>query len=55
MRGWGQVTLAGTFGGLIAWLVGELIFGKGLASELSLAQRFALDAGYGLVTGVLLG
>jgi hypothetical protein len=55
MRGWGQVTLAGTFGGLIAWLVGELIFGKGLASELSLAQRLALDAGYGLVTGVLLG
>ncbi|MCS3921194.1 FHA domain-containing protein [Fervidibacter sacchari] len=55
MRGWLQVTLAGTFGGLIAWLVGELVFGKGLASELSLAQRFALDAGYGLITGVLLG
>jgi hypothetical protein len=45
----------GALGGLIAWLVGELIFGKGLASELSLAQRFALDVGYGLVTGALLG
>jgi len=45
----------GALGGLIAWLVGELIFGKGLASELSLAQRFTLDAGYGLVTGALLG
>ena len=37
----------GALGGLIAWLVGELVFGKGLAGELSLAQRFALDAGYG--------
>ncbi len=52
---WHWFSVAGAIGGLLAWLGGELLFGKWLTQELTMGQRFALDAAYGLVTGCLLG
>ncbi len=51
----GIVSAIGAVGGLLAWLGGELLFGERLMRELTVGQRFALDAAYGLVTGCLLG
>lgn len=48
-------TVIGAIGGLVAWLLGEFLFGAMLARELSPLQRFVLDAGYGWVTGVSMG
>lgn len=39
----------------MAWLTGEVLFGKGLAQEDTVWQRFLLDASYGVTTGFVFG
>lgn len=50
-----RLSIFGAIGGLLAWLVSELLFGKAVLENLSLFQRFFLDASYGFITGLILG
>ncbi len=50
-----RLSVFGAIGGLLAWLVSELLFGKAVSENLPLFQRFHLDASYGFITGLILG